>query len=150
MCLPCCIPFADVYLEDPPKKKEEEKKEEEQKEYIFVNDDAVFCPVSLPFPTFTPRPHPAHTPTTILRHDTSIISSPPATLASRPHIPKRLLLDVYPNNTLHHQNELLHLCPRQSRGTRLKTLLRLLQARSPNSSPGSGTRKTNQIGRAHV
>ncbi|KAA6408767.1 MAG: hypothetical protein FRX48_07110 [Lasallia pustulata] len=52
MCLPCCIPFADVYLEDPPKKKEEEKKEEEQKEYIFVNDDAVFCP---------PRLHPVHT-----------------------------------------------------------------------------------------
>lgn len=45
MCLPCCIPFADVYLEDPPKKKEE-KKGEEKKEYVFVDDGAVFCPVS--------------------------------------------------------------------------------------------------------
>jgi len=43
MCLGCCWPFADVWLEDRPKEK---KKEEEKKEWVFVPEGAVFYPVS--------------------------------------------------------------------------------------------------------
>ena len=37
MCLPCCWPFADVWLENPPKKKnEEEEEKEDAKVYVYV------------------------------------------------------------------------------------------------------------------
>ncbi|MCJ1299204.1 hypothetical protein MMC08_001996 [Hypocenomyce scalaris] len=61
MCLPCCFPFADVYLEDPPTKKEEKKEnkkkeEEEKREYMFVNDDAAFYPTHPNQPIYQGQP----------------------------------------------------------------------------------------------
>ncbi|MCJ1369993.1 hypothetical protein MMC20_001205 [Loxospora ochrophaea] len=45
MCLGCCWPFADVYLEDPPPKEPEPA---EKKEYIVVDEPAVFYPIGAP------------------------------------------------------------------------------------------------------
>ena len=50
MCIPCCWPFTDVWLEEPPKKKEEKK---EDLQYIYVHDDAVWYPVRENFSSFT-------------------------------------------------------------------------------------------------
>ena len=115
MCLPCCFPFADVYLEDPPtkkeekkenKKEEEEEEEEEKREYMFVNDDAAFYPVSDSFHLHN---------NTIPQHPSHLVL--PIDLSSYHHITKHLPLHAHHQQHItHHQDELLHLHSSQGRG----------------------------------